>query len=257
MVSFKLRAMISLSNGDHTRLPAVPTQRIALAAPEGERHSVSAAGGQKDEDAPDATAKTPAPATSRNSPQLGEESKLLHLPQMQPESSPWSFQGKLARAVWMLIGQPLFRFSFHNWYRYRRVLLRLFGARIGKNVAIRPSAHIEIPWMLEIEDGASIGDDAIIYSLGPVKIGQRAIISQYAHLCAGTHDYTDHTFRLIRTPISIGDDCWIGTDSFIGPGVTIGTLTVIGARSSVYKDMPPGKVCVGNPAKPIKDRLLR
>jgi len=197
-----------------------------------------------------------APPTSRDTQHLMEEFNLDHLPQMQPESSPWSFKGKLARAAWMLIGSKLFRFSFHNWYRYRRILLRLFGAKIGKNVVIRPSAHIEIPWTLTIEDCASIGDKAIIYSLGKIHIGKRAIISQYAHLCAGTHDYTDHTFKLIRTPISIGDDCWIGTDTFIGPGVTIGTLSVVGARSSVYKDIPPGKVAVGNPSKVIKDREL-
>lgn len=197
-----------------------------------------------------------APPTSREAAELMKQFNLDHLPQMQPESSPWSLRGKMARAAWMLLGKPVFKCSFHNWYRYRRVLLRLFGAKVGKDVAIRPTAHIEIPWMLEIDDGASIGDAAIIYCLGRVHIGKRAIISQYVHLCAGTHDYTDHTFKLLRTPITIGDDCWIGTDAFIGPGVTIGTLTVVGARSSVYKDMPPGKVCVGNPAKPIKDRLL-
>lgn len=198
-----------------------------------------------------------APPTSREAAELMRQLNLDHLPQMQPESSPWSFRGKLARALWMTLGQPLFRCSFHNWYRYRRMLLRLFGAKIGRDVVIRPTAHIEIPWMLEVEDSASIGDHAIIYCLGKVRIGKRAIISQYVHLCAGTHDYTDHTFKLLRTPITIGDDCWIGTDAFIGPGVTIGTLTVVGARSSVYKDMPPGKVCVGNPAKVIKDRELR
>lgn len=196
------------------------------------------------------------PPTSRDTGELMKEYNLDHLPQMQPESSPWSFKGKLARAIWMTLGSKLFRLSFHNWYAYRRLILRLFGATVGQNVVIRPSAHIEIPWTLHIEDNASIGDHAIIYSLGKIHIGKRAIISQYAHLCAGTHDYTDHTFKLIRTPITIGDDCWVGTDAFIGPGVAVGTLTVVGARSSVYKNVPPGKVAVGNPAKIIKNREL-
>lgn len=177
--------------------------------------------------------------------------------QMHPESSPWTLKEKLIRVIWMLIGRPLFKMSFHNWYRFRALLLRLFGARIGRRVSIRPSAHIEIPWLLEIGDDVTIGDYAILYSLAPIRIGNRSIISQYAHLCAGTHDYTDHTFRLVRQPITIGDDVWIGADVFVGPGVTIGALTVVGARSSVYKDLPPGKVCVGNPARPIKDRILR
>jgi acetyltransferase-like isoleucine patch superfamily enzyme/glycosyltransferase involved in cell wall biosynthesis len=177
--------------------------------------------------------------------------------QMQPEASPWSFKEKLGRAVWMLFGKPIFRVSFHNWYGFRSRLLRLFGARVGSGVAIRPTANIEVPWMVQIEDDATIGDYAIIYSLGMVTIGKRSIISQYAHLCAGTHDYADHAFKLIRSPVWVGSDVWIGTDAFIGPGVRVGDLTVVGARSSVYKDLPPRMVCVGNPAKPIKERDLR
>jgi acetyltransferase-like isoleucine patch superfamily enzyme len=183
-------------------------------------------------------------------PQLG-------VMQLHPEASPWSFKEKLGRAIWMLIGKPIFRISFHNWYGFRARLLRLFGARIGNGVAIRPSVNIEVPWMVEIQDDATIGDYAIIYSLGRVAIGKRSIVSQYAHLCAGTHDYTDHAFRLIRAPISVGSDVWIGTDAFIGPGVAIGELSVVGARSSVYKDLPAKMVCVGNPAKPIKERDLK
>ncbi|MGI9013541.1 MAG: WcaF family extracellular polysaccharide biosynthesis acetyltransferase [Phycisphaerales bacterium] len=177
--------------------------------------------------------------------------------QMQPEASPWTFKEKLGRAIWMLAGRPAFRMTFHNWYRLRAFILRRFGATIGTGVAIRPTVSIEVPWMLTIDDDATIGDHAILYSLGPIHIGRRAIISQYAHLCAGTHDYADHTFRLIRSSITVEDDVWIGADAFIGPGVTIGRLSVVGARSSAYKDVPPGQVCVGNPAKPLKERILR
>jgi putative colanic acid biosynthesis acetyltransferase WcaF len=177
--------------------------------------------------------------------------------QTQPEASPWTFAEKVARAIWMVLGKPIFRVSFHNWYGFRAWLLRLFGAQVGKGVAIRPSVNVEIPWMIEVDDDATIGDHAILYSLGKIHIGKRAIISQYAHLCAGTHDYTDHSFRLIRSPIDVGDDVWIGADAFIGPNVVVGRLSVVGARSSVYKNVPEQKVCVGNPAKPIKDRILR
>ncbi len=175
----------------------------------------------------------------------------------QPEASPWTFKEKLARAAWMVVGKPLFRASFHNWYRYRAWVLRRFGARIGKHVAIRPTVNVEIPWMLTIGDDVAIGDFAILYSLGPVHIGQRSIISQYAHVCAGTHAYNDRRFTLIRAPITIGDDVWIGADAFIGPQVNIGKLAVVGARSSVYGDLPGRMVCVGNPARPIKPRVLQ
>jgi acetyltransferase-like isoleucine patch superfamily enzyme/glycosyltransferase involved in cell wall biosynthesis len=177
--------------------------------------------------------------------------------QMQPEASPWSFREKVGRAIWMLMGKPIFRLSFHNWYGFRARWLRLFGASIGHGVAIRPTVNIEVPWMIEVEDDATIGDHAILYSLGKIHVGKRSIISQYAHLCAGTHDYADHTFRLLRTPVTIGDDVWIGADAFIGPGVNVGSLSVVGARSSTYKDLPEHQVCVGNPAKAIKERVLR
>jgi putative colanic acid biosynthesis acetyltransferase WcaF len=176
---------------------------------------------------------------------------------MHPESSPWTTREKIRRALWMIIGRPLFRASFHNWYRYRATILRLFGAKIGRGVAIRPSAWVEVPWMLSLDDDVTVGDFAILYSLGPIRIGARTIISQYAHLCAGTHDYTDHTFRLIRTPITVGRDVWIGADSFVGPGVVIGDLTVLGARSSAYRNLDPGSVYVGNPARRVKERTLR
>ncbi len=177
--------------------------------------------------------------------------------QMRPESSPWTFREKLGRAIWMVFGRPIFRMSFHNWYPFRAWLLRLFGAKIGDGVALRPTVSIEVPWMLDIDDEATVGDYAILYSLGRIRIGKRAIISQYAHLCAGTHDYTDHTFRLIRAPVTIGDDVWIGADAFVGPGVSVGRLSVLGARSSTYKDLPPQQVCVGNPARPLKRRVLQ
>ncbi|QDU72722.1 WcaF family extracellular polysaccharide biosynthesis acetyltransferase [Mucisphaera calidilacus] len=177
--------------------------------------------------------------------------------QTQPESSPWTFREKVARAAWMLIGKPIFRLTFHNWYGLRAWLLRRFGATVGRRVAIRPSVNIEVPWMLEIQDDATVGDYAILYSLGKITIGRRSIVSQYAHICAGTHDYTNPSFPLLRTPILINEDVWIGADVYIGPGVEVGRLTVVGARSSVYKDLPEGQVCVGNPARAIKERVLR
>ncbi|MBX3353444.1 MAG: WcaF family extracellular polysaccharide biosynthesis acetyltransferase [Phycisphaeraceae bacterium] len=180
-----------------------------------------------------------------------------HLGQMTPESSPWTTREKLARAVWMVAGKPVFRLSFHNWYGFRAALLRLFGARIGRDVRIRPSAHIEIPWHVTIGDDVTIGDHAILYSLGHITIGARTIVSQYAHLCAGTHDYTDRRFPLLRLPIEVGEDAWICADTFVGPNVKIGKLTVLGARSSTYKSLEAGWVYSGNPAKALKQRELR
>lgn len=177
-------------------------------------------------------------------------------PRLKPPH-PWSRKHRLARALWMLVGRPLFRVTFHNWHAPRVAILRAFGARIGPHTQIRPTVRIEIPWHLTIDGEACIGDRAIIYNLGTIRIGRGSLISQYAHLCAGTHDYTQRAFPLIRSPITIGTDVWVGADAFIGPGVTVGDRAVIGARASLYKDAQADKVYVGNPARAIKDRELR
>jgi putative colanic acid biosynthesis acetyltransferase WcaF len=113
---------------------------------------------------------------------------------------------------------------------------------------------VEVPWNLTVGAHAVIGDYAILYCLGEITLGDRVTVSQYSHLCAGSHDYTRADMPLLRLPISIGDDAWVAADVFVGPGIAIGTGTVVGARSSVFGNLPEWKICVGNPAKPVKDR---
>lgn len=168
--------------------------------------------------------------------------------------SPWTLKEKVGRALWMLVRLPLLRMSWHNWYAYRRWLLRLFGARIGKSCIIRPTASIEIPWLLEMDDFATLGDHSIVYNLGKITIGKRVTISQYAHLCAGSHDFTDPSMPLLRPPIEIGDDAWIATDAFVGPGVRVGAGAILGARGSAFRDLEPWTIYGGSPAKAIRPR---
>ncbi len=173
------------------------------------------------------------------------------------EDSPWKPMENIKRALWMLVRGALFRPSFHNWYGWRRLLLRLFGAKLGRDVRIRPTAAVEIPWNLEIGDGVIVGDYAILYSLGKITIGRGAVISQFAHLCAGTHDYSSRRFPLLKPPISIGQDVWIAADAFVGPNVTIGDRAVVGARATVVKDVPADQVVVGPGATVIKQRIFK
>ena len=173
------------------------------------------------------------------------------------ESSPYTVIEKLKRVLWMSASVLLFRCSFHNWYAWRRLVLRCFGAIIGPDVRIRPTAHIEIPWNLTVGQGSVIGDYAILYCLGKITIGRHTVISQYAHLCAGTHDYTTRRFPLIKAPITIGDEVWIAADSFVAPNVIIGDRAVVGARSTVLKNVPPDQIWAGSPAKFIKQRELK
>jgi putative colanic acid biosynthesis acetyltransferase WcaF len=170
------------------------------------------------------------------------------------QSSPWSFDQKAARMAWSVVQATAFRLSPHNAYGWRSFVLRMFGAKLGKKVRIRPTVHIEIPWNLTIGDHTVVGDWAILYCLGTVKIGRFVTISQYAHLCAGTHETHTRRMELLRPPIQIGDDVWVAADAFVGPGVTIGDRTILGARASAFHDLPPDVVAVGNPAKAIKKR---
>ena len=169
----------------------------------------------------------------------------------------WSLRTQFRRVLWLLVQVTLFRLSFHTMNRWRAVLLRVFGAKVGRGCIIRRTVRIEMPWHLELNDHVCIGDHCILYCLGHVRLGERVSISQYSHLCAGTHDYTRQDLPLITEPIEIESDVWIGADVFVGPGVRVGARSVVGARSSVFKDLPADKVCVGSPARPIKPRVLQ
>ncbi len=158
--------------------------------------------------------------------------------------------------LWWFVQAIFFRPSPQIFYGWRRFLLRVFGAKIGKNVIIRPSVTITYPWKVSIGNYSWIGDNVELYSLGNIKIGTNVVISQKSYLCAASHDYMKEDFPIYSQMITIEDECWLATDVYVAPGITIGKGTVIGARSSVFKDLPAGKLCVGSPAYPIKDRII-
>ena len=166
----------------------------------------------------------------------------------------WTRKELLGRVLWSL-AHPLFALCPRPFWAGRRGLLRLFGARIGRNVHIYPSVRITIPWNLTIEAEAAVGDRAILYALGPITIGTRATISQGAHLCAGSHDYRDSTMPLMKSPITIGAGAWICAEAFVGPGVTIGEGAILGARAVAFRDVPAVTIAIGNPARTLKTRL--
>jgi putative colanic acid biosynthesis acetyltransferase WcaF len=159
--------------------------------------------------------------------------------------------------LWRIVGQRLMRLTFHNWYGIRRALLRLFGAKLHPTARIRPSVRISHPWRLTVGAQTTIGDHAILFCLGPITIGDRCTVSQYAHLCAGSHDYTAREMTLVTRPIVIEDDVWIAADVFVGPGVTVGRDSVVGARSTVFHSLPPRSICAGDNARPVGTRIIR
>lgn len=159
--------------------------------------------------------------------------------------------------LWWLVQAIAFPLTPHQLHAPRCALLRLFGAKIGKGVVIRPTARFTYPWKVEIGDYSWIGDDVVLYSLERIHIGRQCVISQKSYLCTGTHDFQDSTFSLKVAPISIGNGAWVATDCFIAPGVQIGANTVVGARSSVFRSLPAGQVCWGSPCRPHYPRQMR
>jgi putative colanic acid biosynthesis acetyltransferase WcaF len=139
----------------------------------------------------------------------------------------------------------------------RPALLRVFGGRVSYRCLISGSVHVHFPWLLDIAGDVAISDRVTFYNLGGVSVGPRSVISQDVYICGGTHDYTSASKPLVVKPISIEADVWIGAGAFIGPGVRVGRGAIVGARAVVFRDVPPWKVVVGNPAKVIKDRILR
>ena len=170
---------------------------------------------------------------------------------------PPGFRGRSAATVqlWWLVEATLFGLSPQIAYSWRRWLLRLFGARIGQGVLVRASARVTYPWKLAIGDHAWVGDDVVLYSLGEIAIGPNAVVSQRSYLCTGSHDFTRPEFPIQAEPISIGAEAWLAADVFVAPGVTVGRGTVVGARSSVFSDLPEMMICRGTPARPLRPRL--
>lgn len=169
------------------------------------------------------------------------------------EAQKWSKTELARRLLWDLTA-PVFRIIPRQFWLLRRLHLRLFGARIGQHVHIYPSVKITIPWNLDIDDNCGIGDGAILYALGPISIGRDTTISQGANLCAGSHDHTKPDRPLTKPPIRIGHGVWVCADAFIGPGVSIGDETIVGARSVVMRDLEPGCIVAGNPAKVVRKK---
>jgi putative colanic acid biosynthesis acetyltransferase WcaF len=172
---------------------------------------------------------------------------------------PLGFRGrsKIYVQLWWLVQSTLFALSPQMLYGWRAWLLRMFGARIGKSTIIRPSVKITYPWKLTIGDHCHIGDEVNLYTLGEIEIGDCAVVSQRSYMCTGSHDYTKPTFDIFAKKILIEAEVWLATDVFVAPGVTIGQGAVVGARSSVFHDVPAGTISVGTPARVIGQRRMK
>lgn len=172
-----------------------------------------------------------------------------------------SLKSKVGRLAWNIVWMLLFRPTpdrLHEMFvAWRRMLLRIFGAKVGQHCAIRNSAKIWAPWNLEIGDWVAISENCDIYAVDKIKIGDRTTISRGAFLCCAGHDIESPIMELTYAPITIGHDAWVAARAIIMPDVTIGEGAVVAAGAVVTKDVEPWTVVGGNPARFIKKRVLR
>ncbi len=186
--------------------------------------------------------------------ELGRSSRRFDRSLARSEHTLWN---KCGRGLWGIVWCLLFRPSPRPLHAWRRLLLKVFGARIDRGAKVASSCRIWAPWNLEMGRFSCLGEKVDCYCVGRIRLGNDVVVSQYSYLCSATHDPSDPRFKLVTAPITIEDQAWVAADVFVGPGVTVGEGSVVGARASAYKDVPAWTIVGGNPAKPIRKRELR
>ena len=161
------------------------------------------------------------------------------------------------RALWVFVEAAILLNPVVTSYRLKRWTLRRFGARIGKNVIIKPDVHVKYPWRLEIGDNSWVGERCWIDNFVQVRIGSNVCISQGAYLCTGNHDWSDPGMGRFVEPVNVEDGAWVGAFARIAPGVTVGREAVVGLGGVLVEDAEPSGIYFGNPAVKVRERKLR
>ncbi len=164
--------------------------------------------------------------------------------------------GAVKRVLWYYVNCLIFKSSLFPFYWIKNFLLKLFGAKIGNEVEIKPCVNIKYPWHLTIGNEVWVGENVWMDSLVRIIICNNVCISQGAMLLTGSHNYKKSTFNLITGIITIEDGVWIGAGAIINQGVTCGNHSVVTAGSIVTKNMEPYSIYQGNPAEKIRERVI-
>jgi putative colanic acid biosynthesis acetyltransferase WcaF len=163
----------------------------------------------------------------------------------------------LTRLLWIITNAIVLQNTLNPSSSLKVLALRLFGAKVGHGVNIKPGISVKYPWNVEIGDYAWIGENAWLDSLSPIKVGAHACVSQGVYCCTGNHDWTDPAFGLIVKPINIENGAWVGARSVVLPGVTVASHSVVAAGSVLAKSTEPYMIYAGNPAVAVKKRTIR
>lgn len=177
---------------------------------------------------------------------------------LESYNNSWYSTGRSAvvRSLWFLTSALFVQCNWNPSSAVRVFLLRLFGAKIGKGVVIKPAVEIKYPWLLIVGDYVWIGEQVWIDNLAMIEIGSHVCISQGAYLLTGNHDYSKPTFDLLVKPIRLEEGVWIGARAIVCPGVICQSHAVLTAGSVARKNLDTYTIYSGNPALPVKQRVI-
>jgi putative colanic acid biosynthesis acetyltransferase WcaF len=163
----------------------------------------------------------------------------------------------LIRAAWILIEALTIANPILTSYRFKRMILRFFGARIGKGLIIKPGVHVKYPWRLRIGDNCWIGERVWVDNMEDVSIGNNVVISQGAYICTGNHDWSDPGMGLSPRPVVIEDGAWIGAFARISPGRRLAEDSIVTIGAVLLTNTEPSGIYAGNPAEFVRWRTIR
>jgi putative colanic acid biosynthesis acetyltransferase WcaF len=160
------------------------------------------------------------------------------------------------RGLWHYVSLLVFESGLFPIYKLKVFLLRVFGAKLGVGVCIKPNVHIKFPWKLTVGNHVWIGEQVWIDNLAEVSIGNHVCISQGAYLLTGNHDFKKASFDLLIGSIVLEDGVWIGAKTVVCPGVTAGSHSILTVGSVANRSLEPFGIYRGNPAEKIRDRMI-
>lgn len=161
------------------------------------------------------------------------------------------------RILWYLFNAVFFLNPFFPFSGIKVTILRMFGAKAGKGIVIKPRVNIKYPWRLSIGNFVWIGENVWIDNLNHVNIGDNCCLSQGAMLLCGSHNYKKATFDLITKPIQLDEGVWIGANAVVCPGVHCQSHAVLTVQSVATSDLAPFSIYQGNPAVKTKNRIIK
>jgi putative colanic acid biosynthesis acetyltransferase WcaF len=166
-------------------------------------------------------------------------------------------RGFLVRALWLITEALVFANPIVTSYGVKRVVLGVFGARVGRNLIIKPGVRVKYPWRLRLGENCWVGERAWIDNMEDVWIGNNVVISQGAYICTGNHDWSDPGMGLTPQPVTIEDGAWVGAFARVAPGRRIAEESILVLGAVALEDTEPRGIYAGNPASLIRHRTIR